>query len=111
VKILSSSSQTLTVPSPPLSSPQSLLKTSSSTQPNRKHSLSAVINKLKSEMSDALPGGDEKKSEYMIKSSGSDGIKITFNKTKSSKGLKSPKHTGLKPGCLFFILFRCMDPL
>lgn len=34
----------------------------------------------------------------MIKSSGSDGIKITFNKTKSSKGSKSPKHTGLKPG-------------
>lgn len=51
-------------------------------------------------MSDAMgtTGGDEKKSEYMIKSSGSDGIKITFNKTKSSKGSKSPKHTGLKPG-------------
>jgi hypothetical protein len=62
--------------------------------------LSAVINKLKSEMSDAMgtTGGDEKKGEYMIKSSGSDGIKITFNKTKSSKGSKSPKHTGLKPG-------------
>lgn len=46
----------------------------------------------------STPGGDEKKSEYQIKSSGSDGIKITFNKTKSSKGSKSPKHTGLKPG-------------
>lgn len=47
-----------------------------------------------------MPGGDEKKGEYQIKSSGSDGIKITFNKTKSSKGTKSPKlkHTGLKPG-------------
>lgn len=51
-------------------------------------------------MSDALttPAGEEKKSEYHIKSSGSDGIKITFNKTKSSKGSNSPKHTGLKPG-------------
>lgn len=51
-------------------------------------------------MSDAMgtTGGEEKKGEYMIKSSGSDGIKITFNKTKSSKGSKSPKHTGLKPG-------------
>lgn len=44
----------------------------------------------------SMPGVDEKKGEYQIKSSaGSDGIKITFNKTKSSK---SPKHTGLKPG-------------
>lgn len=44
------------------------------------------------------PSGEDKKSEYQIKSSGSDGIKITFNKTKASKGSKSPKHTGLKPG-------------
>lgn len=89
----------MTVPSP-LPSPQSLLKNSSASQANRKNSLSAVINKLKSEMSDALttPAGEEKKSEYHIKSSGSDGIKITFNKTKSSKGSNSPKHTGLKPG-------------
>lgn len=50
-------------------------------------------------MSDmSAPTGEEKKSEYQIKSSGSDGIKITFNKTKASKGSKSPKHTGLKPG-------------
>lgn len=93
--------QTITVASP-LPSPQSLLKgSSSSSQANRKNSLSAVINKLKSEMSDAMsaPSGEEKKSEYQIKSSGSEGIKITFNKTKSSsKGSKSPKHTGLKPG-------------
>lgn len=89
----------MTVPSP-LPSPQSLLKNSSASQANRKNSLSAVINKLKSEMSDAMtaPAGEEKKSEYHIKSSGSDGIKITFNKTKSSKGSNSPKHTGLKPG-------------
>lgn len=89
----------MTIPSP-LPSPQSLLKSSSSSQANRKNSLSAVINKLKSEMTDAMtaPGAEEKKSEYQIKSSGSDGIKITFNKTKSSKGSKSPKHTGLKPG-------------
>lgn len=90
----------MTIPSP-LPSPQSLLKNSSSSQANRKNSLSAVINKLKSEMTDAMtaPGAEEKKSEYQIKSSGSDGIKITFNKTKSSKGPpKSPKHTGLKPG-------------
>lgn len=46
----------------------------------------------------SAPTGEEKKSEYQIKSSGSDGIKITFNKTKASKGSKSPKHTGLKPG-------------
>lgn len=93
------SSQKLTVPSP-LPSPQSLVKNTSSTQGNRKSSLSAVINKLKSEMNDTLsaPSGEEKKGEYQIKSSGSDGIKITFNKTKSSKGSKSPKHTGLKPG-------------
>lgn len=59
-----------------------------------------MINKLKSEMCDAMsaPSGEEKKSEYQIKSSASDGIKITFNKTKISKGSKSPKHTGLKPG-------------
>lgn len=74
-------------------------KGSSQTQNNRKNSLSAVINKLKSEMTDTAPGGEDHKSEYQIKSSGSDGIKITFNKTKMSKGLKgSPKHTGLKPG-------------
>lgn len=46
----------------------------------------------------SAPSGEEKKSEYQIKSSASDGIKITFNKTKSMKGSKSPKHTGLKPG-------------
>lgn len=42
------------------------------------------------------PGITEKKGEYQIKSSGtsSDGIKITFNKTKKSSGSKSPKHTG-----------------
>lgn len=93
-------SQAITVSSP-LPSPQSLVKNASSTQGNRKSSLSAVINKLKSEMSDTMsgPSGEEKKGEYQIKSSGSDGIKITFNKTKSSKGSKSPKHpTGLKPG-------------
>lgn len=74
-------------------------KSSSQTQNNRKNSLSAVINKLKSEMTDTAPGGEDHKSEYQIKSSGSDGIKITFNKTKMSKGMKgSPKHTGLKPG-------------
>lgn len=74
-------------------------KGSSQTQNNRKNSLSAVINKLKSEMTDAAPMGEDHKSEYQIKSSGSDGIKITFNKTKMSKGMKgSPKHTGLKPG-------------
>lgn len=86
-----------TVPSP-LPSPQSLLKGASSA--NRKNSLSAVINKLKSEISDAMstPGEEKKTGEYQIKSSGSDGIKITFNKTKASKGSKSPKHTGLKPG-------------
>lgn len=91
--------QTITVASP-LPSPQSLLKGSSSSQANRKNSLSAVINKLKSEMSDAMsaPSGEEKKSEYQIKSKVSDGIKITINKTKSMKGSKSPKHTGLKPG-------------
>lgn len=84
-----------TVPSP-LPSPQNLQKNS---QANRsKNSLSAVIDKLKSEM------GDDKKSssEYQIKSSGnSDGIKITLNKTKSSKSGSSSsaaKHTGLKPG-------------
>jgi hypothetical protein len=61
-------------------------------QANRKSSLNAVIDKLKSEMT---PPG-EKKSEYQIKSSGTstDGIKITFNKTKKSSGSKSPKHTG-----------------
>ncbi|CRL02750.1 CLUMA_CG015829, isoform A [Clunio marinus] len=92
--------QTITTVTSPLPSPQSLLKNSSSAQVNRKSSLSAVINKLKSEMSDAIATshGDEKKGEYQIKSSGSDGIKITFNKTKSSKSPKSPKHTGLKPG-------------
>lgn len=47
----------------------------------------------------SAPANEEKKGEYQIKSSGSDGIKITFNKTKGgSKGSKSPKHTGLKPG-------------
>ena len=90
-------SQAISVPSP-LPSPQSLIKNSNSSQGNRKSSLSAVINKLKSEMNETVPSGEEKKGEYQIKSSGSDGIKITFNKTKSSKGLKSPKHTGLKPG-------------
>lgn len=51
-------------------------------------------------MSDTMsaPHSSDDKGEYQIKSSGSDGIKITFNKTKMSKGLKSPKHTGLKPG-------------
>lgn len=67
----------------------------------RKSSLNAVIDKLKSEMADTImtPPG-EKKGEYQIKSSGtsSDGIKITFNKTKKSSESKSPKHTGLKPG-------------
>lgn len=66
---------------------------------NRKNSLSAVINKLKSEIVSG-PSSQEKKGEYQIKSSGNDGIKITFNKTKSSKG--GNKHTGtnsgLKPG-------------
>lgn len=82
-----------------ISSPQpSLLKGSSSSQGNRKSSLSAVINKLKS-VNDAISAteSEDKKSEYQIKSSGSDGIKITFNKTKSSKGSKT-QHTGLKPG-------------
>lgn len=47
-------------------------------------------------MSDTLssPSGEDNKGEYQIKSSGSDGIKITFNKTKS----KGSKSTGLKPG-------------
>lgn len=80
-------------------SPKDQSSKGSSQNPNRKNSLSAVINKLKSEMTDTAPGGEDHKSEYQIKSSGSDGIKITFNKTKMSKGLKgSPKHTGLKPG-------------
>lgn len=87
-------SQTVTLPSP-LRSPS--LKSSMQPQINRKNSLSAVINKLKSEQT-MTPGEGNKSGEYQIKSSHSDGIKITFNKTKLSKGLKSPKHTGLKPG-------------
>lgn len=62
-------------------------------QANRKSSLNAVIDKLKSEMDMTPPVAN--KNEYQIKSSGttSDGIKITFNKTKKSDS-KSPKHTG-----------------
>lgn len=89
----------------PLSSPQSLFKgIGSSSQTNRKNSLSAVINKLKS-VNDAMvaPDNENKRSEYQIKSSGSDGIKITFNKTKSFKS-KSPKHTGLKPVIIYLDL-------
>lgn len=70
-------------------------------QANRKSSLNAVIDKLKSEIADTImTPPSEKKGEYQIKSSGtsSDGIKITFNKTKKSSESKSPKHTGLKPG-------------
>lgn len=76
------------------------MKNTSSSHGCRKSSLTAVINKLKSDINDTLSplSGEEKKGEYQIKPSGSDGIKITFNKTKSSKGSKSPKHTGLKKG-------------
>jgi hypothetical protein len=105
-------------------SPQSGQKNSNSinsalalAQANRKSSLNAVIDKLKSEMADTImTPPSEKKGEYQIKSSGtsSDGIKITFNKTKKSSESKSPKHTGLKPGekclylqfCIIYYLFR-----
>ncbi|XP_070508836.1 mediator of RNA polymerase II transcription subunit 1 [Chironomus tepperi] len=85
-------------------SPQAGLKNAllqSQAQANRKSSLNAVIDKLKSEIADTImTPPSEKKGEYQIKSSGtsSDGIKITFNKTKKSSESKSPKHTGLKPG-------------
>lgn len=85
-------------------SPQAGLKHAllqSQAQANRKSSLNAVIDKLKSEIADTImTPPSEKKGEYQIKSSGtsSDGIKITFNKTKKSSESKSPKHTGLKPG-------------
>lgn len=79
---------------------------------NRKGSLSAVIDKLKSAQSSGAVDVDQrfqqssiqgtgKNTEYMVKPS-SDGMKITINKTRTGKppsGSSSPKtHTGLKPG-------------
>jgi hypothetical protein len=85
----------------PLPSPQTLQKNLSfqaqaQAQANRKSSLKDVIDKLKSSADTILTPAGDKKSEYQIKSSGtsSDGIKITFNKTKKSSESKSPKHTG-----------------
>ncbi|KAG5673509.1 hypothetical protein PVAND_003551 [Polypedilum vanderplanki] len=95
----------------PLPSPQSALQKSlniqaqaqAQAQANRKSSLKDVIDKLKSSADTITTTTvSDKKGEYQIKSSGtsSDGIKITFNKTKKSSESKSPKHTGLKPGVL-----------
>jgi len=90
--------------SPQAAGQKAALLTQAQAQANRKSSLNAVIDKLKSEIADTImtPPG-EKKGEYQIKSSGtsSDGIKITFNKTKKSSESKSPKHTGLKPGEIY----------
>lgn len=99
-----------TIPSP-LPSPQSLLQKNqqlaqqAQAQANRKSSLNAVIDKLKSEMDSNMtpPVINKTKGEYQIKSSGttSDGIKITFNKTKKSDS-KSPKHTGYLLSYFYF---------
>lgn len=97
----------------------------SSLQRNRKGSLSAVIDKLKSaqEVVDPkmappspsttitkiepklvtapkTPDGIKNPAEYMVKPS-LDGMKITINKTRTKDGTKSSKtHTGLKPGVI-----------
>lgn len=98
-------------------SPQAGLKHAllqSQAQANRKSSLNAVIDKLKSEIADTImTPPSEKKGEYQIKSSGtsSDGIKITFNKTKKSSESKSPKHTGLKPGKNDFVADKVLELL
>ena len=95
----------------PLPSPGSLnnLNNLSLNLKNRKGSLSAVIDKLKSaQTGDELDliedAKDKSSSEYQVKSTGRDGIKITINKTKisgssnSSSSKSSKSASGLKPG-------------
>lgn len=72
---------------------------------SRRGYLSDVITKLNSIVAEEGSGGvirDERKSEFIVKPSGTDGIKLTINKTKSRSSSSSPigsRHTNDPDRC------------